>query len=85
MISQYLIGGMAPEQANPVQHGVRIIEIRPYRNGWQCFEAPGVQPYWTGPSAKEDAVNYAKSRIKFGRGQIRVMNADGSVGKVIQV
>jgi hypothetical protein len=21
-----------------------IIEIRPFRNGWQVFEAPGVQP-----------------------------------------
>ena len=21
-----------------------IIEIRPFRNGWKCFEAPGVEP-----------------------------------------
>jgi hypothetical protein len=34
-----------PESAIPVQQGTTIIEIRPYRGGWQCFEAPGVQPY----------------------------------------
>ena len=37
---------MTPESANPVQQGLTVIEIRPYRGGWQCFEAPGVQPYW---------------------------------------
>ena len=21
-----------------------VIEIRPFRNGWKCFEAPGVEP-----------------------------------------
>jgi hypothetical protein len=24
---------------------VTIIEIRPFRNSWQVYEAPGVQPY----------------------------------------
>ena len=41
---------------------VQVIQIRPHRNGWQCFEAPGVQPYWTGEQAKEMAINYAKGR-----------------------
>ena len=67
-----------PDLAIPVQRDTTIIEIRPYRNGWQCFEAPGVQPYWTGENAKEDAIGYAKSRVKFGRGEIRVLNQDGS-------
>jgi hypothetical protein len=31
---------MMPESANPVQQPQTIIEIRPYRGGWQCFEAP---------------------------------------------
>jgi hypothetical protein len=66
-----------------MQHTTTIIEIRPYRNGWQCFEAPGVQPYWTGESAKEDAVGYAKARAKFGRGEIRVLKSDGSTERVI--
>jgi hypothetical protein len=60
-----------------------MIAIRPYRNGWQCFEAPGVQPYWTGPTAKEDAIGYEKARAKFGRGEIRVLNADGSIERTI--
>jgi hypothetical protein len=25
--------------------GLKSVEIRPYRNGWQCFEAPGAQAY----------------------------------------
>jgi hypothetical protein len=41
-ISQYFIGGMMPDSANPVQHSVTVIEIRPFKGGWQCFEAPGV-------------------------------------------
>ena len=41
---------------------VTIIEIRPFRGGWQCFEGPGLQPYWTGDTAKEDAVGYATAR-----------------------
>ena len=34
-----------PELANPVQQPQTIIEIRPYRGGWQCFEGPGVEAY----------------------------------------
>lgn len=72
-----------PELANPMQQPQTIIEIRPYRGGWQCFEAPGVEPYWTGESAKDDAIGYAKARAKFGRGEIRVLNQDRSVETVI--
>ena len=28
---------------NPDDALVTIIEIRPFRNGWKCFEAPGVE------------------------------------------
>ena len=35
--------GMMPELASPMQPGATIIEIRPYRGGWQCFEGPGVE------------------------------------------
>jgi hypothetical protein len=66
-----------PNWATHVQQDMVIIEIRPYRNEWQCFEAPGVQPDWTGESAKEDAIGYATARAKFGRDEIRVLNADG--------
>jgi hypothetical protein len=60
-----------------------VIEIRPFKGGWQCFEAPGVAPYWVGPTAKEDAIGYAKARAKFGRGEIRVLNLAGSVERSI--
>jgi hypothetical protein len=41
MISQYFIGGMMPESANPVQQSRTVIEIRPFKGGWQCYEGPG--------------------------------------------
>jgi hypothetical protein len=62
---------------------VQVIQIRPCRNGWQCFEAPGVRPYWIGDHAKEMAVDYAKARAKFGRGEIRMSNKDGVIEEVI--
>jgi hypothetical protein len=39
MIYQYFIGGMMPDSANPVQQSVTVIEIRPFKGGWQCYEA----------------------------------------------
>ena len=72
-----------PDPAIPVQQNVTIIEIRPCRGGWQSFEAPGVQTYRIGESAKDDAIDYAKERAKFGRGEIRVLRADGSVERSI--
>jgi hypothetical protein len=85
MISQYFFGSMMPESANRVQQPQTIIEIRPFKGGWQCYEGPGVGPYWIGESAKHDAIDYAKSRAKFGRGEIRVLNADGSIKDVIRL
>ena len=80
---QHFIGGMMEESANPMQQNATIIEIRPYRGGWQCFEGPGVAPYWTGKKAKEDAIGYAKARAKFGRGEIRVIDGNGSIERTI--
>ena len=77
MISQYFIGGMMPDSANLVQQSLTVIEIRPFRGGWQYFEAAGVQPYWTGENAKQSATDYAKARAKFGRGEICLLNHDG--------
>ena len=76
MISQYFIGGMMPELASPVQEPQTIIDIRPYRGGWQCFEGPGVEPYWTGENAMQTAIDYAED-AKFGPGEIRVLSKDG--------
>jgi hypothetical protein len=46
-----------------------IIEIRPFRNGWKCFEAPGVEPVFLD---QEQAIDYAKNRVCFRSGEIRV-------------
>jgi len=49
------------------------------------MKAPRVQPYWTGDSVKQSAVDYAKARPKFGRAEIRVLKQDGSVESVIGI
>jgi len=72
-----------PDSAIPVQDGQTVIEIRPFRGGWQCYEGPGVQPHWTGDTAKEDAIGYDTARAKFGRGEIRVLDNAGEVERVI--
>ena len=83
--SQYFIGGMMPDSANLVQQSLTVIEIRPFKGGWQCYEGPGVQPYWTGDAAKEDAIGYATARAKFAHGEIRVLKHDELVESVMRV
>ena len=46
-----------------------VIEIRPYRNGWKLFEAPGVEPVFLG---KDQAINYAENRATFRSGETRL-------------
>jgi len=38
-----------------------VIEIKPHRNGWKVFEAPGVEPVLK----KDQAINYAENRASF--------------------
>jgi hypothetical protein len=57
-----------------------LIEIRPFLNGWKCFEAPGVEPVFLD---QEQAIDYAKSRACFRSGQIRVLNSSGAVERII--
>jgi hypothetical protein len=59
---------------------VTIIEIRPHRNGWKCFEAPGVEPVFLD---QEQAIDYAKSRACFRSGEIRVLDSSGAVTHII--
>jgi hypothetical protein len=66
-----------------VQQSITVFEVRPFRGGWPCFEGPGVQPYWTGENAKQSAIGYAKTRAKFGRGEIRVLDNAGKVERGI--
>ena len=60
-----------------------IFEIRPHRGGWQCIEAPGVKPYFTEGNAKQQAIDYAKSRTAHRHGEIRVFNAAGELEQAI--
>jgi hypothetical protein len=39
-----------------MQRAQTIIEIRPFRGGWQCYEGPVVGPYWTGEHAASVAL-----------------------------
>jgi hypothetical protein len=60
-----------------------IFVIRPHRGGWQCFEAPGVQPYFIGADAKRQAIDYARNRTAHRVGEIRIMNARGDLEETI--
>jgi len=53
-----------------------VIEIRPYRNGWKVFEAPGVEPVFL---EKDQAISYAENRVSFRSGEIRVLDSTGNV------
>jgi hypothetical protein len=57
-----------------------VIEIRPYRNGWKVFEAPGVEPVFP---EKDQAINYASNRASFRSGEIRVLDSTGNIKRVI--
>jgi hypothetical protein len=57
-----------------------VIEIRPFRNGWKCFEAPGVEPVFP---TKDDAIGYAPTRARFRTGEIRILDSTGNVERVI--
>ena len=59
---------------------VTIIESRPFRNGWKCFEAPGVGAVFLD---QEQAVDYAKNRACFRSGEIRVVDSTGASEPII--
>jgi len=57
-----------------------VIEIKPHRNGWKVFEAPGVEPVFL---KKEQAINYAQNRASFRSDEIRVLDSTGNVERTI--
>lgn len=57
-----------------------IIEVRPYRNGWSVFEAPGVEPVFLD---QKQAIDYALTRACFRSGKIRVLDSNGAVEHII--
>ena len=57
-----------------------VIEIRPFRNGSKCFEAPGVEPVFLN---QEHAIDDATGRACFRSGEIRVLDSSGAVARII--
>ena len=57
-----------------------IIKIRPFRNGWQVFESAGVEPVFL---SQEQAIDYAKGRVWFRSGKIRILDSSGVTARVI--
>jgi hypothetical protein len=57
-----------------------IIEIRPLRNGWKCFEAPGIEPVFLN---QDQAISYATGRACFRSGEIRILGLSGTVERII--
>ena len=53
-----------------------MIEIRPDRNGWKAFEAPGVELVFP---EKRQAINYAQSRASFRSGETRILDLSGTI------
>jgi hypothetical protein len=58
---------------------VRIIEVRPSKklSGWIAFEAPGVEPAFSGPNGKQDAISFAANRFNGSAGEVRVYDEFG--------
>ena len=67
-----------------VDHDImRIIEVRSYPSGWEVFEASGVETLFPGPDADKMALDYARSCMRSGAGEIRVVDATGETVEVI--
>jgi hypothetical protein len=63
---------------------MKIIEVKPVRGGWKVFETPGVEPVFPGDRGRDQAIDYAKTRQGFSRGEIRVLNSAGDVVETIR-
>jgi hypothetical protein len=59
---------------------VTIIEIKPFRNGWQVYESAGVQPVFL---SQQQAIDYAICRACFRSGEIRILDSTGVVTGII--
>jgi hypothetical protein len=68
-------------QPAPSSHELEVRRALPldYVTTYVC----GVAPYWTGKNARQSAVDFAKARAKFGRGEIRVLDQNRSIERII--
>jgi len=57
-----------------------VFEIRAHGWGWKVFEGPGVEPVFP---EKRQAIDYAKTRACFRKGEIRVLDSTGKLERTI--
>lgn len=60
---------------------MKIIEVRPskkFNGAWVAFEAPGVEPAFAAPAAKQKAIDYACGRFGGAAGEVHVYGDDAA-------
>ena len=57
-----------------------VIEIRPFRNGWQVYESAGVQPVFLN---QDQAIDYHVAVPAFALVKIRVLDFSGTGERII--
>ena len=59
----------------------QIIEIQPFHSGWQVrgVEAAASLSFFTGPSAIEHAIDYARGGTRHRTGEIRLLGRNGEI------
>jgi hypothetical protein len=57
-----------------------VIEISLHKWGWRVFECPGVEPVFP---QKDQAIDHAQCRVCFRFGEIRILDSNGAVERVI--
>jgi len=63
--------------------GMKIIKIIPCKKwggSWTAFEAPGVEPTYSGPTGKDRAISYARN-CRFGGGAGEIHICDDEAGE----
>jgi hypothetical protein len=54
------------------------IDLKPHRGGWKVLGAPGVEPFFIGKHAKDQALDYAKHRQRSNTRPIRILDLTGA-------
>jgi hypothetical protein len=63
---------------------MEAIELKPYRAGWKVFESPGIEPFFVGDRAKDQALDYAKHRQRSNSRPIRILGHAGEIVELIR-
>ena len=53
------------------------------KGGWEVFEAEGVCPVYCGESGRQNALDYARQRMGYGRCDIQVLDDEWNVMETI--